>query len=375
MIFSCFSFLLCYIFRKILYVALVFYYGEIKMRLGFIVPTSLESINLNALNAHVTSAGYGAGKTAVCAAAADLIFRKHCDTIIIWGLAGSLNKAVGVNDILIGTSTAYRDYDIAPLAGSTGVGFVQEYAENIWVDLDPFLAEILYESMKGLFPERKVVKGKICSGDQFVQHASSACFNRVEKEAYAVDMESAALAHFCHLVDKNVKVGIVRIISDNADHDANINFSEFLEKFGKMNEKMYAFREKILAANSTLERLVPYKNDIASLVAEKRLFDEACHKMYDRFLIEEEGFSFDCIIAGEGESSHFAKRLAEMFSVPFVKKISGGKTPLLVWDTLPSLNGEADKCIKRVLAFSSQDEAVTAWEKAGIKVTSLICRE
>ena len=64
-----------------------------------------------------------------------------------------------------------------------------------------------------------------------------------------------------------------------------------------------------------------------------------------------------------------------MFSVPFVKKISGGKTPLLVWDTLPSLNGEADKCIKRVLAFSSQDEAVTAWEKAGIKVTSLICRE
>jgi adenosylhomocysteine nucleosidase len=342
------------------------------MRLGFIVPTSLESINLNALNAHVTSAGYGAGKTAVCAAAADLIFRKHCDTIIIWGLAGSLDKAVGVNDILIGTSTAYRDYDIAPLAGSTGVGFVQEYAENIWVDLDPFLAEILYESMKGLFPERKVVKGKICSGDQFVQHASSACFNRVEKEAYAVDMESAALAHFCHLVDKNVKVGIVRIISDNADHNADINFSEFLEKFGKMNEKMYAFREKILAANSTLERLIPYKNDIASLVAEKRLFDEACHKMYDRILVKEPALSFDCILAGEGESCHFAKHLAEMFSVPLVKNVPAGKTFLPVWDTLPGYSGTSDGAIHHILAFASQEKAEKDWEKAGIKVTALI---
>ena len=309
------------------------------MRPGFIVPTSLESINLSPLNAHVTSAGYGAGKTAVCAAAADLIFHKHCDTIIIWGLAGSLDPAVGVNDILIGTGTAYRDYNIAPLAGSTGVGFVQDYAENIWVDLDPALAEILYNTMKELFPERKVVKGKICTGDQFVQHASSAEYNRVEKEAYGVDMETAALVHFCHLIDKNIKVGVVRIISDNADHNANVNFSEFLEEFGKLNGKMYEFREKILAENSTLERLTPYCSNIPALVAGKALFEEACHKMYDRFLVHNPSAVFEGIVAGEGESCHFAKRLAEMFAVPFFNtpdhKGSCGKKVLAVWDTIP----------------------------------------
>ena len=309
------------------------------MRPGFIVPTSLESINLSPLNSHVTSAGYGAGKTAVCAAAADLIFNKHCDTLIIWGLAGSLDPAVGVNDILIGTEAAYHDYNIAPLAGSTGVGFVQDFAENIWVDLDPGLAEILYNTMKELFPERKVVKGKICTGDRFVQHASRADYNRVEKEAYGVDMETAALVHFCHLTGKNIKVGAVRIISDNADHNADINFSEFLEEFGRLNGRMYEFREKILAENSTLERLTPYGNNISALVAEKDLFEEACHKMYDRFLVQNPSASFEGIIAGKEESCHFAKRLAEMFAVPFLntqdEKLLSGRKVLVICDSLP----------------------------------------
>lgn len=330
------------------------------MRPGFIVPTSLESINLSPLNAHVTSAGYGAGKTAVCAAAADLIFHKHCDTIIIWGLAGSLSPAVGVNDILIGTGTAYRDYNIAPLAHSTGVGFVQDFAENIWVDLDPDLAEILYKSMKELFPERKVVKGKICTGDQFVQHASSAEYNRVEKEAYGVDMETAALVHFCHLIDKKIKVGVVRIISDNADHNADINFSEFLEEFGKLNGRMYEFREKILAENSTLERLKPYGNNISALVAEKDLFEEACHKMYDRFLVHHPDASFEGIVAGEGESCHFAKYLAEMFAVPFLntqdEKLLSGRKVLVICDTLPDTSA-----LSNILAKGINTEHILAF--------------
>ena len=347
------------------------------MRPGFIVPTSLESINLDPLNAHVTSAGYGAGKTSVCAAAADLIFNKHCDTVIIWGLAGSLSPAVGVNDILIGTGTAYRDYNIAPLAHSTGVGFVQDYAENIWVDLDPDLAEILYKSMKELFPERKIVKGKICTGDQFVRHASSAEYNRVEKEAYGVDMESAALAHFCHLVGKNIKVGVVRIISDNADHNANINFSRFLDEFGKLNGRMYELRQKLIAENSTLERLTFFRRNISALIAEKTLFDECCHKMYDRYLTCYPSADFESVIAGTGASCHFAEHLAAMFAVPFLdmreKKALSGKKVLMVCDTLSHLSSLSDTWetvssegmqIQHILAFT---ESLTEEEKEILK--------
>lgn len=358
------------------------------MRLGFIVPTSLESLNLSPLNSHVTSAGYGAGKTAVCAAASELIYKKHCDTIIIWGLAGSLSTSVGVNDILIGTSVAYRDYDIAPLAGSTGVGFVQDFAENIWVDLDEKLVEVLYRSMQSLFPERRIVKGKICTGDQFVQHDSPADYNRVEKEAWGVDMESAALVHFCHLLNKKVKVGIVRIISDNADHNANINFTEFLEEFGKLNGKMYEFRKKILSENSTLKRLLPFSGDIASLVASRELFSEACHKMYDRFLVKNLPDKIEGIVCGTGESSHFAGQLSEMFSLPFFHKEKKGgykdKKLLLVLDRAEEtadMAAQLEKIrsqggnITYILAFCAKKEILMdqVWqEKENLSFMSLL---
>lgn len=345
------------------------------MRLGFIVPTSLESLNLSPLNSHVTSAGYGAGKTAVCAAAAELIYNKHCDTIIIWGLAGSLSPAVGVNDILIGTSVAYRDYNIAPLAGSTGVGFVQDFAENIWVDLDKELVELLYRSMQSLFPERRIVRGKICTGDQFVQHNSPEEYNRVEKDAWGVDMESAALVHFCHLLKKEVKVGIVRIISDNADHNADINFTEFLEEFGKLNGKMYAFREKILSENSTLKRLVPFAGNTNSLVASEKLFQEACHKMYDRFLVKNSPAEFCGILAGAGESAHFARQLSEMFSLPFCpakEEEYKGKKFLLVLDRVEKFSDICAQCeairssggiITHILSFSAKKELLAEKEE------------
>ena len=69
------------------------------MRIGFIIPTELESQELNEYNKHITCAGFGAGKAAACSAAAKLVYEKHCDTIIVWGLAGSLDENIQVNDI------------------------------------------------------------------------------------------------------------------------------------------------------------------------------------------------------------------------------------------------------------------------------------
>ena len=38
--------------------------------------------------------------------------------------------------------------------------------------------------------------------------------NRVEAEADVVDMESAAVAQFCFTLDRKIKVGVVRVISE-----------------------------------------------------------------------------------------------------------------------------------------------------------------
>ncbi|MBO4632185.1 MAG: 5'-methylthioadenosine/S-adenosylhomocysteine nucleosidase, partial [Lentisphaeria bacterium] len=208
------------------------------MRIGFLVPTDLESKNLHQKNEHVTCAGYGAGKVAACSAAAELVFDKYCDTIIVWGLAGGLSRRVNINDIVIGSRVAYRDYNISPLFNSTGVGWVDHFSENVFVELDPGLRSMLKEQVRKVFPDRNVLDGTICTGDQFVEFKPGDSLNRVERESDVVDMESAAVVHFCHNLKRKVKVGIVRVISDNADHNANLDFNAFLNAFGEMNGKL-----------------------------------------------------------------------------------------------------------------------------------------
>lgn len=314
------------------------------MRIGFIIPTELESQNLNEYNSHITCAGFGAGKAAACSAAAKLVYEKHCDTIIIWGLAGSLDKNVNVNDIVVGNKVAYRDYDITPLQGAKGVGEVPGYAPNIWVELDQNLVLQIRDALEKEFPDRIVKQGAICTGDQFVQHSSEDSYNRVEKEAQAVDMESAAVVHFCENLNKfsgkKIKVGIVRVISDNADHSAHVDFNSFIEEFSKMNRKMLNFRADILRLNDSQEHILKtIKNypdfpspgvmfkDIWESIGNQKVFEEICHDLYDISGIVYNGVKFTKVAGIESRGFIFAHELAKMMNLPFVPVRKAGKLP------------------------------------------------
>lgn len=310
------------------------------MRIGFIVPTDLESANLHKLNEHVTCAGAGAGKTAACAAAAKLIFEKHCDTIIVWGLAGGMSKRVNVNDIVVGSSVAYRDYNIYPLCGSTGIGWVWNFAEKSpFVELDAGLRRVLMAQLRKVFPDHNVIEGKVCSGDQFVELKPGDPRNRIEEEADVVDMESAAVAHFCHTLDRNLKVGIVRVISDNADHNANVDFSAFLSAFSQMNSQLYQLRSGLLGGTEDREITdairdypdFPVKGvlfkDIWGILYDRDIFDAACHKLYDLFNTRHPEAAITKVAGVESRGFIFGFELAKMFGVPFVPLRKKGKLP------------------------------------------------
>lgn len=120
---------------------------------------------------------------------------------------------------------------------------------KVHFEADPVLVQVLHEAAKdavtwlpqlldaqtlnelGLHRPR-VHQGGIITGDRFVALASESDALRVSfPEAWAVDMETAAVAQVCH--DHGVPYGAVRVISDRADEEAHVDFQHFLHQVAR----------------------------------------------------------------------------------------------------------------------------------------------
>ena len=222
------------------------------MKSGFIVPTTEESVGVPA--GCVAACGFGAGKSSACAAAADLIFNRGCDTIVIWGTAGGLTPELRNGDIVVGNRVAHKDFSLTPLPGARGLGDVPNFSEeDFWHTLDGRLTERLRLVAEAVFPEKRVFVGPICAGDIFDPAAARG--NPIEAQAWAVDMETPAVAEFCHRLNihcgMSIRFGVVRVISNNADTaDSETvcnDFSGFLQRFAQLSSRLEDFCHKLEA--------------------------------------------------------------------------------------------------------------------------------
>ena len=218
------------------------------MKVGFLIPTSMEAAGLP--HGCTVTWGFGAGKSSSCAAAADLIFNKHCDTVVIWGTAGSLAHDFRAGDIVVAGRTAHKDFSLEPLPGARGLGDVPDFSEeDFWYTLERPLAEQLLWAVQQIFPDHKSVIGPVCSGDIF--DPAQARGNPIEAQAVAVDMETSAVAEFCHRLREksgvSIRFGTIRVISNNADTadsaNASSDFTAFLQLFAKMNARLPQLQE------------------------------------------------------------------------------------------------------------------------------------
>ena len=229
---------------------------------------------------------------------------------------------------------------------------------------------MLIAQLRKVFPGRNVLEGTICSGDEFVEMKEGYVRNRVERESDAVDMESAAVAHFCHILDKKIKVGIIRVISDNADGNAGIDFSEFLDTFAQMSERMYLFRSGMLEEEDDSARLLAAVRDVPDFPVKGTLFKDmegifrdpellsaACHKLYDLFHIRNRDCKIDKVAGIEPDGLILGFQLAGMFGVPFV--------PLRKMGALP---GETVSCTYTSMGVQSSLTAQKSSFRAGENV-------
>lgn len=164
----------------------------------------------------------GIGKVNAAFATTLLIYHFQVKGILFSGVAGGVKPELNINDLVIGTDFLYHDVD------ATALGYQMSELPDGYLSLfkaDPVFSNVIHNISIELFGENKVFEGRIISGDQFI-----ASYNKIQEfqsfyDAYAVDMESAAVAHIAN--KSKIPCCIIRSISDKADGQANEIYEEF----------------------------------------------------------------------------------------------------------------------------------------------------
>lgn len=167
----------------------------------------------------VCKSGVGKVNAAVCTQI--LIDYFQVQSIIFTGVAGALHPDLEIGDIVISTDCMQHDMDASVLGFPKGT---IPYEEKSIFTADPELIAAAYESSNKLF-QRKPVKGRILSGDQFIADRNTVKELYEQMGGVCTEMEGAAVAQVCSM--NNVFFVIVRSMSDKADGSAHINFAEF----------------------------------------------------------------------------------------------------------------------------------------------------
>ena len=177
------------------------------------------------------------GKVAAAVTATQLLNDFEVDEIIFTGVSGALDPSLKVGDIVIGNELYQHDMDTRPLFNRFEIPLLNKTGFS--TKENPALeqaAKLFTSSIKTHIPKEKLAqfsidriqiqKGTIISGDQFVNSKEKVKeLKTAIPNALCVEMEGAAVAQVCY--EYGVAFSIIRVISDNANDDAPINFPEF----------------------------------------------------------------------------------------------------------------------------------------------------
>lgn len=153
----------------------------------------------------------GIGKVNAAVGTSELISRVSPDAIISTGVAGGIDKSVGIMDVVASTGIVYHDVWCGE---GNAYGQVQ--------GLPPVFKgnDALCRAASSLRAGTTVHLGLICSGDKFITApAELEAIKGNFPEGLAVDMESGAIAQVCHLC--GIPFISFRIISDTPGADAH----------------------------------------------------------------------------------------------------------------------------------------------------------
>ncbi|MCI8633319.1 MAG: 5'-methylthioadenosine/adenosylhomocysteine nucleosidase [Lachnospiraceae bacterium] len=164
-------------------------------------------------------AGIGKVNAAVCTQL--LIERFHPQVIINVGVAGALNEALHVGDIVISQAAAQHDFDTTFFGDAPG--FVSG-PDQIYFQADEKLIQAAQRAAEELAIPAHC--GCIVTGDQFVADPDKKKWLVQQFAGDCTEMEGGAVAQTCTL--NKVPFVIIRAISDGASDEAPMQYEEFV---------------------------------------------------------------------------------------------------------------------------------------------------
>ncbi len=163
----------------------------------------------------------GIGKTSAAMCTQLLIDHFKVNRIICTGVAGALNPALDVGDIIISKDCAHHDINLEFL------GFKRGHIPYLKWRFFPGDKKLISMAKKAHIDGHRIVEGRILTGDIFVQDKKHVHKILDELQGDCIEMEGASVAQVCMM--NKVPFVVIRSISDKADHSAPVDFPVFIK--------------------------------------------------------------------------------------------------------------------------------------------------
>ena len=168
----------------------------------------------------VVRSGIGKVNAGICAQILADLF--EVDTLINTGVAGSLDAALDIGDIVISTDAVQHDMDVSALGDPVGqIPRMDTFA----VPADERLVQLAVQANEEANPDIHTFTGRVVSGDQFVSDGSVKERLVTQFQAKCTEMEGAAIAQAAYL--NRISCVIIRAISDKADNSSTMDYAAF----------------------------------------------------------------------------------------------------------------------------------------------------
>jgi adenosylhomocysteine nucleosidase len=187
-----------------------------------IAKTIFRSGKINNKNVVVVCSGIGKVNAAI--AASLLVERFKVSKILNIGVAGGIKNGIKLGDIVLSKNAIQHDVSL-DACDKLRRGKVHKIDKRE-IDCDLSLCKQLSKIIDKLNYSHYI--GTIVSGDEFISDTKFADFLRNEFNAFAVDMETAAIAQVTYFFE--VPFVAIRSISDNADDNADNDFETNCKK-------------------------------------------------------------------------------------------------------------------------------------------------